>query len=122
MLNFSSDRTPAARLAVAAAAALAALGLSLLLRDYIGNALFVFFSAAVVAAAFYSGFDGAVLVGHNIEDFDYLILRRTVSTHRAFDAPGLRHLLIDTYKMARRVLPGMERSLSMLSIRRVSAS
>ena len=62
MSNSTSDRSLAMRLAVAAAAALTALGLSLVLRDYIGSVLFVFFSAAVVAAAFYSGFAGAVLV------------------------------------------------------------
>ena len=61
-MDLTSDRSLAARLAVAATAALAALGLSLLLHDYIGNALFVFFSAAVVVAAFYSGFAGAALV------------------------------------------------------------
>jgi signal transduction histidine kinase len=61
-LNLTSDRAPAARLAVAAAAALAALGLSLLLRDYIGNALFVFFFAALTFAAWYSGLYGAMLV------------------------------------------------------------
>jgi signal transduction histidine kinase len=61
-LNTTSDRPLALRIAVAAAAALAALGLSLLLRDYIGNVLFVFFFGALTVAAFYSGFLGALLV------------------------------------------------------------
>lgn len=50
--------------------------------------------------------DDAVLVGHNIEDFDYPILRRTVRDHGGPVVPPLRHLLIDTFKMAKRVLPG----------------
>jgi hypothetical protein len=49
------------------------------------------------------GFLGdATLVGHNIEDFDYPILRRTA---RQAGLPVPRHELIDTFKMARRLLP-----------------
>nr|MBA2521433.1 UvrD-helicase domain-containing protein [Chloroflexia bacterium] len=46
--------------------------------------------------------EDAVLVGHNIEDFDYPILRRAA---RDLGSPEPRHLLIDTAKMARRLLP-----------------
>lgn len=42
-----------------------------------------------------------VLIGHNIEDFDYPILRRLV---RGLGLPAPAHALIDTYKMARRLL------------------
>jgi signal transduction histidine kinase len=62
LLNLTSDRPLATRVAVAVLAALAALGLSLLLRDYIGNVLFVFFFGALPVAAWYSGFYGAVVV------------------------------------------------------------
>jgi signal transduction histidine kinase len=56
------ERPLAARLGVAVAVALAALGLSLLLRDYIGHVLFLFFYAALTVAAWYSGFYGALIV------------------------------------------------------------
>ena len=51
-----------ARAAVAIGASVAALLLSLVLRQYIGNVLFVFFFAALAVTAFYSGFWGALFV------------------------------------------------------------
>ena len=50
------------RIGVAIGSSLGALALSLLLRAYIGNVLFVFFFAALAITAFYSGFWGALFV------------------------------------------------------------
>jgi DNA polymerase III epsilon subunit-like protein len=62
--------------------------------------------AAAVMPELLSFLGDAVLVGHGIEDFDYPILRRLAREHAGVEP---RHLLIDTYKMAQRVMPG-ERS------------
>jgi signal transduction histidine kinase len=63
MLRLSTtSRTLPARIAVAIGSSVGALVLSLVLREYIGNVLFVFFFAALATTAFYSGFWGALFV------------------------------------------------------------
>jgi superfamily I DNA/RNA helicase len=59
-------------------------------------------AVAEVLPELMSFLEGAVLVGHNVEDFDYPILVRLA---REQGAPEPRHHLIDTMKMARRLLP-----------------
>ena len=61
-MNSNPDRSFILRGVVAAAAAFGALALSLLLRQYVGNTIFVFFFAALTVAAWFSGFWGALLV------------------------------------------------------------
>jgi signal transduction histidine kinase len=63
MLRLSTtSRTVPVRIAVALGSSIGALVLSLLLREYIGSVLFVFFFAALAVTAFYSGFWGALFV------------------------------------------------------------
>ncbi len=60
--------------------------------------------ASAVLPDLLSFFGDATLVGHNIEAFDYPVLRR-VAREQGLPAPV--HDLIDTFKMARRLLPEM---------------
>ncbi|HEU5432706.1 MAG TPA: exonuclease domain-containing protein, partial [Thermomicrobiales bacterium] len=58
--------------------------------------------AATVLPHLLAFLDDATLVGHNVEAFDYPVLRRIA--RECGLAPPV-HVLIDTYKMARRLLP-----------------
>lgn len=90
MGNVVTGKSPSilARAAVAAGTVVAALILSLSLRAYIGNVLFIFFFGALAVVAWYSGFWGALfVVVAAVLSVDYFFMRPVGSL--ALDSSGM---------------------------------